>query len=46
MEKEKLLKRYVYTNTLIRVEYGLTIKGENLKKAMHELTIWVNRYVK
>ena len=45
MEKEKLLKRHVYTNTPIRVEYGLTEKGRNLKKAMYELTVWSNRYI-
>ncbi len=45
MEKEELLKRHVYTNIPIRVEYGLTEKGRNLKKAMYELTVWSNGYI-
>ena len=45
MEKEELLKRHVYTNIPIRVEYALTRKGGDLKKAIHELTVWSNRYI-
>ena len=45
MEKAEILKRYVYTGIPVRVEYGLTGKGRNLKKVVSELTLWSNAYM-
>ena len=45
MEREKILKRYVYMGIPIRIEYGLTLKGRNLKRTMDELSVWSNAYI-
>ena len=45
MKKEEILKRYVYTDIPVKVEYGLTAKGRNLKKAVSELTLWSSTHM-
>lgn len=46
MEKADILKRYVYTGIPVRVEYGLTMKGRDLRKVIYELSLWMDAYVK
>jgi DNA-binding HxlR family transcriptional regulator len=41
LEKERLIKREVYTETPPRVEYSLTKKGNELKTALLPLLQWL-----
>ena len=44
MERMNIIKRYVYTGIPIKIEYGLTIKGQDLEKIFSELIEWEKTY--
>ena len=44
MERMNIIKRYVYTGMPVKIEYGLTIKGQALEKIFSELITWEKTY--
>ena len=44
LEDEGLVKRAVEAGTPVRVTYSLTVRGEELGPAIHELRIWAKRW--
>ncbi|HAG45154.1 MULTISPECIES: winged helix-turn-helix transcriptional regulator [unclassified Clostridium] len=45
LEGEGLIKRIVYAETPVRIEYELTEKGKELEKAMIEVQNWAEKWV-
>ncbi|UOQ45072.1 winged helix-turn-helix transcriptional regulator [Halobacillus salinarum] len=45
MEKEGLVKRDVYPETPVRIEYSLTEKGRSLKPIMDEIEKWSHAWL-
>jgi len=45
LEEEGLIKRIVYAETPVRIEYELTEKGKELEKAMIEVQNWAEKWV-
>ncbi|MFC7319633.1 winged helix-turn-helix transcriptional regulator [Halobacillus campisalis] len=45
MEKEGLVKREVFPETPVRIEYSLTEKGESLKPVMSSVEKWSHDWV-
>ena len=45
LEGEGLVKRIVYAETPVRIEYELTEKGKELEKAMIEVQNWAEKWV-
>lgn len=46
LEAEGIIKRNVYPETPVRVEYELTEKGRELRAAMDEVQKWAEKWVK
>lgn len=46
LEAEGIIKRNVYPETPVRVEYELTEKGKELKPTMDEVQKWAEKWVK
>lgn len=46
LEQEELIKRHVYPDIPVRVEYVLTDKGRALKPIIQEIEIWARTWVK
>jgi DNA-binding HxlR family transcriptional regulator len=46
LEMEDLIKRYVYPDIPVRVEYVLTEKGKAMKPIIQEIEIWAKAWVK
>jgi DNA-binding HxlR family transcriptional regulator len=46
LEMEELIKRHVYPDIPVRVEYELTDKGRALKPIIQEIEIWARAWVK
>jgi DNA-binding HxlR family transcriptional regulator len=44
MEKDGLIKREVYKETPIRIEYSLTNKGEALKPVLEQMAVFSMKY--
>ncbi len=44
MEKDGLIKREVYNQTPIRIEYSLTLKGEALKPILEQMAVFSMKY--
>lgn len=45
LEKEGIVKRQVYPETPVRIEYSLTEKGMALKPIMNEIASWAEHWV-
>lgn len=45
LEKDGILKRYVYTGIPVKVKYGLTDKGKALNKVMNEMLFWADEHL-
>lgn len=45
LEEEGIVKREVYTEVPIRVEYSLTEKGSELKPIIKEIQAWAEKWV-
>lgn len=45
LEKEGIVKRQVYPETPVRIEYSLTEKGLALKPLMNEIATWAEQWV-
>lgn len=45
LEGEGLIKRIVYAEIPVRIEYELTEKGKELEKAMMEVQSWAEKWV-
>lgn len=45
LEKEKVIKRNVYAETPVKIEYVLTEKGKELKKVMEEVQKWAEKWM-
>ena len=45
LEKDGILKRYVYTGIPVKVKYGLTSKGKALSRVMNEMLFWADEYL-
>ena len=45
LENEGIIKRKVYPETPVRIEYELTQKGTELKSAMAEIHIWSSKWL-
>ncbi|GAA0453397.1 helix-turn-helix domain-containing protein [Alkalibacillus silvisoli] len=45
LEKEGIVKRSVYDETPVRIEYSLTEKGESLKPALDQIQIWAETWI-
>jgi DNA-binding HxlR family transcriptional regulator len=46
LEMEELIKRHVYPDIPVRVEYELTDKGRAMKPIIQEIEIWARAWVK
>ena len=46
LESEGIVKRNVYPETPVRIEYSLTEKGEALAPVMHEIQNWAQEWIK
>ncbi|WP_040212997.1 winged helix-turn-helix transcriptional regulator [Clostridium polynesiense] len=46
LECEGIIKRNVYPETPVRIEYELTDKGRDLKFSMEEIQRWAEKWVK
>ncbi len=46
LETAGLVKRDVYPESPVRIEYSLTKKGRDLEKALAELQVWGDKWVK
>lgn len=46
LEDTKIVKRTVYPETPIRIEYSLTKKGKDLEPVLDEIQKWANKWVK
>lgn len=44
LESEGILKRNVYPETPVRIEYELTEKGQNLKPIIESMVVWSKQY--
>jgi DNA-binding HxlR family transcriptional regulator len=44
LEDEGLVQRDVEAGTPVRVTYSLTVRGEELGPAIHEIRVWANRW--
>lgn len=44
LEDQDIVSRRVYSDRPIRIEYGLTEKGEDLSKAMDEIQKWAEKW--
>ncbi|MDV2582355.1 winged helix-turn-helix transcriptional regulator [Alkalibacillus haloalkaliphilus] len=45
LEKEGIVKRSVYDETPVRIEYSLTNKGESLKPALDQIQKWAENWI-
>ncbi len=45
LEKEGIVKRQVYPETPVRIEYSLTEKGMALEPIMNEIASWAEQWV-
>ncbi|RST76983.1 transcriptional regulator [Siminovitchia acidinfaciens] len=45
LEKEGIVKRQVYPETPVRIEYSLTEKGMALQPIMNEISAWAEHWV-
>ncbi|MFB6467097.1 winged helix-turn-helix transcriptional regulator [Cytobacillus sp. Hz8] len=45
LEKEGIVKRDVYPETPVRIEYSLTEKGRSLEPVLRELEKWSNQWI-
>ncbi|MDQ0254964.1 DNA-binding HxlR family transcriptional regulator [Evansella vedderi] len=45
LEEAGLVERTVYPETPVRIEYGLTEKGKDLKPVMDELQTWAEKWM-
>ncbi|MBD8006080.1 winged helix-turn-helix transcriptional regulator [Bacillus norwichensis] len=45
LEKEGIVKRQVYPQTPVRIEYSLTEKGMALEPIMNEIASWAEQWV-
>lgn len=45
LEKEGIIKREVFPETPVRIEYSLTEKGSSLKPLMDEIEIWSQKWL-
>lgn len=45
LEKEGIVKRTVYSEVPIRVEYNLTDKGRSLEQAVREIENWSKKWL-
>lgn len=45
LETEDIVRRHVYPDTPVRVEYSLTAKGRDLAPVMQALHDWANRWI-
>jgi DNA-binding HxlR family transcriptional regulator len=45
LETEGLVERRVYPETPVRIEYALTQKGRDLKRALSEVEQWAHRWI-
>lgn len=45
LEDQDIVKRNVYPETPVRIEYALTEKGESLEKVMTEVQKWAYQYL-
>jgi DNA-binding HxlR family transcriptional regulator len=46
LENEGIIKRNVYPETPVRIEYELTQKGTELKTVMYDIHIWSSTWLK
>ncbi|MGE7603660.1 winged helix-turn-helix transcriptional regulator [Peribacillus sp. NPDC097675] len=46
LEAEGIVKRDVYPETPVRIEYSLTEKGKALAPVMHEIQNWAQEWIK
>lgn len=46
LEAEGIVKRQVYPETPVRIEYELTDKGKSLESVMNEVQCWGDRWVR
>ncbi|HPJ24191.1 MAG TPA: helix-turn-helix domain-containing protein [Bacillota bacterium] len=46
LEDEKIIKRNVYPETPIRIEYDLTDKGKSLEPILSAISCWSDQWVK
>lgn len=40
LEKEEIIKRKIYTQVPLKVEYSLTVKGQSLKEIFQKMKEW------
>lgn len=45
LEAEDLVRRRVYPETPVRIEYELTAKGRDLERAVTEVEQWAHRWI-
>ncbi|HEY4554527.1 MAG TPA: helix-turn-helix domain-containing protein [Bacillaceae bacterium] len=45
LEQEGIVKRHVYPETPVRIEYSLTDKGLALKPLMNEISAWAESWI-
>jgi len=45
LESAGLVERRVYSETPVRIEYGLTQKGRDLERALSEVERWAHRWI-
>ncbi|WP_062108203.1 winged helix-turn-helix transcriptional regulator [Bacillus niameyensis] len=45
LEREGIVKRNVYPETPVRIEYSLTEKGKELLPLMKEMQIWAEKWI-
>lgn len=46
LEKEGIVKRDVYPETPVRIEYSLTDKGRTLKNSLEAIHLWADEWIK
>lgn len=46
LESMGLIKRDVFPETPVRIEYSLTNKGLDLKRSMDEIQLWAEKWIK
>ena len=44
LEEENIIKRKVFPDTPVRIEYELTEKGRELSKALNEIQSWADKW--
>jgi DNA-binding HxlR family transcriptional regulator len=45
LEAEEVVRRRVYAETPVRIEYELTEKGRELERVVEEMQRWANRWM-